>query len=109
MSDAKDGADETARLFFALTEAFAAEEGLSPLGAGLLVALYLGHAQDSRGFAKAFEIEHALVLREAVDLSDRPELLRIEARDERSQRLRLRLGAEAQAKLADLSARLARR
>ena len=48
----------------------AACPGLSPLGAGILAAMTLGIAQDSRSFARIFDISHALVLREAAVLDD---------------------------------------
>lgn len=91
------GEEAQARAFVALTErllAFA-PEGVSPLGAGILAALHLGIAGDSRSFARLFGIEHALVLREAVALSEEPGLVVIERRDARTQRLWLGIGERA--------------
>ena len=89
--------DEDARIaaFVALTEGLSAKGDLSPLGAGLLAALHLGIANDSRSFARLFGIEHALVLREAVALSEDPGLVVVERQDARTQRLWLSIGESA--------------
>ncbi len=61
--------------------------GLSPLSAGILAALDLGLARDSRTFARVFDIAHALVLREYTTLIEDLGFLAIQRRDERTQRL----------------------
>lgn len=66
-----------------------ASPSLSPLHAGLMVAIGAGVAADSRSFARIFGVAHALALRAAAELSG--EFLEIEARDARTQRLRLNL------------------
>lgn len=47
----------------------AAPQPLSALAAGLLAALHLGIAGDSRTFARRFDIAHALVLRAVSELA----------------------------------------
>ncbi|MCB4768709.1 hypothetical protein LGR54_08850 [Ancylobacter sp. Lp-2] len=64
---------------------------LSPLDAGVLVALEHGVARDTRAFAKLFGIAHALVLRAASELEDRFGLVVADPRQERSQRRHLSL------------------
>lgn len=59
---------------------------LTPLGAAILVAHDLGAASDSRGFARAFDLEHALVLRECAVLASDLALITETRRDERTQR-----------------------
>ena len=83
----RDEAAEAAA-FTALVAALAAArpDRLSPLPAGILAALHLGIAGDSRSFARIFGIAHALVLRETVALGEDPALLHILRRDDRTQR-----------------------
>jgi inosine-uridine nucleoside N-ribohydrolase len=67
------------------------DASLSPLAAALTVVNALGIARDSRTFARLFDIEHAVVLRE-INLArgaDNP--LEIVSRDARTQRTHLRL------------------
>jgi hypothetical protein len=53
-----------------LAEAIRKQDGqLSPLTAGIVAALWMGLAADSRSFANIFGIPHALVLRE-INLMD---------------------------------------
>ena len=103
----RDEAAEAAA-FTALVAALAAArpDRLSPLPAGILAALHLGIAGDSRSFARIFGIAHALVLRETVALGEDPALLHILRRDDRTQRQWLaltRVGQEliAEAQTAD--------
>ncbi|GLK78214.1 hypothetical protein GCM10008171_34680 [Methylopila jiangsuensis] len=78
--------------FMAAVEALErAEPALTPLHAGLVTALGAGVAGDSRGFARLFGLAHALVLRAANDLADDLKLVQVDARDPRTQRLRLSL------------------
>jgi hypothetical protein len=63
-----------------------AGEGLSPVGAGLLVALHLGICNDSRTFARLFGIAHALVLREVTELDEGHGFLHVVDRNARTQR-----------------------
>lgn len=65
---------------------------LSPLGAGILVAVEMGLA-DSRGFARALGVEHALVLREIALLSGEAGLITVTRRDPRTLRTSLELAA----------------
>lgn len=85
--------------WLALTEALIEGEGLPPLGAGLLAAVALGISGDSRSFARSFETAHALVLREAAELSETLDLLSVLRRDERTQRLFLALTPAGEAAL----------
>lgn len=64
---------------------------LSPLGPLLMAAAALGLAKDSRGFARRFDLAHALVLRELVSLEADLGLVITENRDERTSRLWYRL------------------
>ena len=65
---------------------------LSPLGAGIVVAIEMGLA-DSRGFARALGVEHALVLREIAFLSGPDGLITVTGRDPRTLRTSLALSA----------------
>ncbi|MFC4625852.1 hypothetical protein ACFO1V_11625 [Daeguia caeni] len=64
----------------------AAEPQFSRIGAGILAALALGFADDSRSFARQFGIAHALILRELAGLSCHDAWLTILRRDPRTQR-----------------------
>lgn len=75
-------------------------ERLSSLGAGIIIAVSEGMASDSRGFSRKLGVEHALVLRECNTLSSGLNLLVIERRDERSQRLFYALSGAGEALLA---------
>lgn len=72
-------------LAFADTVAQASGGAVSPLGAGILVAIHLDVANDSRTFARLFGIAHALVLREITGLIEM-EFISIRTRDARTQR-----------------------
>ena len=66
---------------------------LSPLAAGIVVAVELGIA-DSRGFARALGIEHALVLREIALLSGSDDgLITVTGRHPKTLRTSLALSA----------------
>ncbi|MFC6788165.1 hypothetical protein ACFQE0_00055 [Methylobacterium komagatae] len=71
----------------ALERVSAAHPDLSPMEAGLLAALALGLPGDSRAFARAFGVEHALVLRALTSL-DEAGRITIKERDTRTQRTR---------------------
>ena len=60
---------------------------LTALAGAILAGISFDIAHDSRGLAKALEIEHALVLREVQTLVDL-QRLQIIKRDERTQRCR---------------------
>lgn len=64
----------------------AASDGVSPLGAGILAALALSIASDSRTFARVFGIAHAIVLRELTMLGVEGGYIAITRRDPRTQR-----------------------
>lgn len=75
-------------------------ERLSQLGAGIIIAANEALASDSRAFSRTFGIEHALVLRECNILARELQLLTIERRDERTQRLFYVLSDAGEALLA---------
>ncbi|MGA0533414.1 hypothetical protein [Hansschlegelia sp. KR7-227] len=78
--------------FMAAVQAVVARApALSPLDAGLLVALGHGVIADTRAFAKAFGIAHALALRAASELAEGAGYVEATARDPRTQRTRLTL------------------
>jgi hypothetical protein len=90
MSKAPDGDLFLSRVDALLTKGEALS--LSPLAAGLVVAVEMGLA-DSRGFARAFGVEHALVLREIALLSGEGGLVAVTGRDPRTLRTSLALSA----------------
>ena len=93
-----------AETFLAATDAVAAlQPDLSTLEAGLLAALHLGLAEDSRSFARVFGIEHALVLR-AVESLTAETLITVTARDGRTQRTRYEASPAGSAVLTALAA-----
>ncbi|MTI01950.1 hypothetical protein [Roseibium sp. RKSG952] len=75
-------------------------EHLSPIGAGVLVAAHFGVSSDSRSFASKLGVAHALVLRECVTLAEEHQLISLENREERSQRLFYSLTAQGHDLLA---------
>jgi len=78
-----------AETFMAVTESVAAlQPGISTLEAGILAALHLGLAADSRSFARVFGVEHALVLRAVETLVGEVALLTVTERAPRTQRTR---------------------
>ena len=93
-----------AETFLAVTDSVAAlQPGLSTLEAGILAALHLDLARDSRSFARIFGVEHALVLRAVEGLSAET-LLTVTARDGRTQRTRYAASATGSAMLTALAA-----
>lgn len=78
--------------FLALVEAVRSQDAaLSPLGAGIITAIFQGFVDDSRTFARLFGIAHALVLRE-INLLCGPEApIEIVRRDARTQRTYIKL------------------
>lgn len=89
MSEAPDS-----ELFMSRAEALLAANAtrISPLAAGIVVAIDLGIA-DSRSFSRLLGIEHALVLREIADLSGPDGLIVVTARNEKTLRASLALSA----------------
>jgi hypothetical protein len=85
--DAAPGTLDEAAFAAALARIAAVHAGLDPLEAGLLAALDLGLPGDSRGFARAFGLEHALVLRALAGLEEAGRVT-VTARDPRTQRTR---------------------
>lgn len=80
------GTSDGAAIYLAeVEEACAADPRLSPLGAGILAGIALDIAHDSRGFARIFGVEHALILREVQQLADIERLV-VTKRDARTQR-----------------------
>jgi phage regulator Rha-like protein len=84
--------------FLAYADAIRSQDAaLSPLIAGLVVAISQGIAADSRTFAKLFGIEHALVLREINQLTGPDVPIEITRRDGRTQRSYLKLTVKGEA------------
>lgn len=80
--------------YMELVDALEAASGkISRLSAGILVALALDIASDSRSFSRILGVAHALVLREVVALGAEGGYIRIRQRDERTQRTRYELNA----------------
>lgn len=78
----------------------AAEPALSEIGAALVTALDLGIARDTRTFSRIFGIAHALVLREVSQMSgDESAVLKVVARNDRTQRTELALTEQGYALL----------
>jgi hypothetical protein len=75
---------------------------LTAIQTGLLAAVHLGIARDSRTFARKLGLAHALVLRELNALAEHGTLLHIENRDARTMRTAFTLGAQAEHLLAFL-------
>lgn len=78
--------------FIAVVEAIRRQDAtLSPLGAGIIVAISQRVTEDSRTFARLFGIAHALVLREINLLCGQQAPIEIVRRDARTQRTHLKL------------------
>lgn len=76
-----------AETFLAVTDSVAAlQPDLATLEAGILAALHLGLAADTRSFARVFGIEHALVLRGVEILAAEAGLVAIATRNGRTRR-----------------------
>jgi len=73
-----------------------ASRSLTGLGAGIVAALALDIASDSRTFARLLGVAHALVLREISVLGQEHGYVRIRQRDPRTQRTRYELNAAGQ-------------
>jgi hypothetical protein len=99
LSEAVDDREARLAAWPTLVEALQAQDVLadSTLACGLLAAVGLGLAGDSRSFARDSDTEHALVLREVGRLSDELGLLVIVRTDERTQRRFLALSEAGQA------------
>ncbi|KAB2697868.1 hypothetical protein F9K79_15470 [Ochrobactrum sp. Kaboul] len=84
--------DQAAADYMALVEKLAGHaQDLSSLGAGIVAALALGVASDSRSFARVLGVAHALVLREVNLLGADGGYIVITQRDPRTQRTRYEL------------------
>lgn len=82
------GADASEVAFLAaLDRVRAAHPDLAEIEAGILAALDLGLAGDSRAFARTFVVEHALVLRALAALDEAGHVI-VTGRDARTQRTR---------------------
>lgn len=78
--------NDAAEIYFAEVERICTKDPwLSPLGGGILAGIALDVAHDSRTFAKALGIEHAIVLREVQALVELERLI-VTKRDERTHR-----------------------
>ena len=58
---------------------------LSPIGPVILAAAALDICSDSRGFARTFNVAHALVIRECVNLCEELQLIETHKRKEKTQ------------------------
>lgn len=92
----------TPEAFLQAAARLAAHQDLTPLGAAILVALHKGFAEDSRTFARTFDVAHALVLRECTLLSADLHLLVLTPMEGRSQRYRYALTPEGRRACGDL-------
>lgn len=87
-----------AEVYMAEVESLMLRDGrLSSLAAGVLAALRLDIAHDSRTFAKALSINHALALREVEILTSDYGLLEVTERNKRTQRTFYRLSVTGEA------------
>lgn len=92
-----------AETFLAVTDSVAAlQPDLSTLEAGILAALHLDLARDSRSFARVFGIEHAIVLRAVETLAGEFGLFALTERNPRTQRTRYAASGAGGAVLAKL-------
>lgn len=103
MSEAPDSDQFMARVDALLD---AGTHQLSPLGAGILVAIDMGIA-DSRSFSRVIGVEHALVLREIANLSGPDGFVTITGRHEKTMRTSLALSARGDSALRESAAELA--
>lgn len=95
--------DESEAEYMAFVDALMAASGnLSALGAGIVAALALDIASDSRTFARLLGVAHALVLREISVLGQDHGYVRIRQRDPRTQRTRYELNAAGQRLVRDV-------
>src|SRR5262249_25332548 len=92
MSEAPDS-----NLFMSRVDSLLNADGpeISPLGAGIVVAIDMGIA-DSRSFARALGVEHALVLREIAELSGPDGFVTVVARHTGTLRTSLALPARGE-------------
>ncbi len=97
---------DTEQDVLALVEAICRRDGsLSRLAAGIVAALSMGIASDSRSFARIFGIAHALVLREISVMEQASDVLTILSRDPRTQRTRLSLSENGAAFIKEITDR----
>jgi len=89
--------DEGEAEYMAFVDALmTASRSLTGLGAGIVAALALDIASDTRTFARLLGVAHALVLREISVLGQEHGYVRIRQRDPRTQRTRYELNAAGQ-------------
>lgn len=89
--------DEGEAEYMAFVDALmTASRSLTGLGAGIIAALALDIASDSRTFARLLGVAHALVLREISVLGQDHGYVRIRQRDPRTQRTRYELNTAGQ-------------
>ena len=75
---------------------------LSPLDGVILAAVTLDIADDTRSFARLFEVEHALVIRAAHELTEEGRWLDVVERQARTQRTKVAISEAGRARLARL-------
>lgn len=98
--------DVSEERFLALVAAVCtADPTLSGVGAGLLVAHFLGVTRDSRSFSRIFGVAHALVLREVTALTGAPGLMTVVSRNDRTQRTELALTPKGETLVSDALAK----
>lgn len=100
MSEAQDADLSEKRFLELVATVCAAAPPVTPMGASVLLALHFGICQDSRTFARMFDVPHALVLREVTTLSEEHDLVTLLDRNPRTQRTALALGDAAQVLLS---------
>ena len=93
-------------LFMSRVGALLNEEALeiSPLAAGIVVAVDMGIADDSRSFSRQLGIEHALVLREIACLSGPDGLVTVTGRHAKSLRTSIALSSRGELLLRECCA-----
>jgi hypothetical protein len=95
--------------FLAIVEAVCAANGsLTPLSGALLAGPHLGMPSDTRSIARILGVEHALVLRDLTTLSEGTTLIRITARNGKTQRTAYELTAAGSALVVLAISNLAR-
>ena len=75
---------------------------LSPLDGVILAAVTLDIADDTRSFARLFEVEHALVIRATHELTEEGRWLEVVERQARTQRTKVAISEAGKARLAGL-------
>jgi hypothetical protein len=107
MSEAPDSDVFMSRVEALLTGAAPHATSISPLAAGIMVAIDMGIA-DSRSFSRQLGVEHALVLREIALLTGPDGLIEITGRHPKTLRTSLALSDRGARLLRELDSRFTR-